>query len=283
MAVTAASIRASIRMGVEASEPRNRPYETVLTNAPGGAGTTFGVPDGDAFQVGDLVETAAGELALVTAISTNDLTVTRSARTIAAETLGSGDIIRKNPRFSIEQYDSAVAAVLLELNPRVWYMLTEDITKTTDDFYDVTDVAMEDVLSAWYIDDGDIFVPYFYFQTDPANSQPKIWLSAHRYTGTVHIVYQRPYAAVTELPDRLAPLMTNGAVYKLLGGAAVLATDDPGKRTDRTVQGGQENRDSYWFFREFIRLRDAEVVYLAAQVDRVPKDRRSQRARRFRR
>lgn len=283
MAVTAASLRASIRAGVEGAEPQNRPYTTPLTNSPGGAGTTFSVGDGDAFQVGDLLESPAGELALVTAISTNDLTVTRAWGTISAETLSSGQLMRKNPRFSIQQMDEAVDQVLQELNPRVFNLLTEDVAYTTDDYYDVTDTAMENVLSVWYIDDGNFYTPYFFFSTDPANTQPKLYLGAFGFTGNVHVVYRRPYTVVTEFPDRLAPMMVNGAIYKLLGGALALATADPGKRTDRTTQGGQEGRDSYWFFREFVRLRDAETVYLADQVARVPRDRQSQRSRRFRR
>ncbi len=281
MAVTAASLRTSIRMSVEGAEPRHRPYQTPLTNAPGGAGTTFSVGDGDAFQVGDLVETAAGELALVTAISTNDLTVTRTVGSISAETLGSGDIVKKNPRFSIEQIDEAVDQILQELNPTVYALLSEDVTYTVDDWYDVTDTAMEEVFTAWYIDDGDFHAPYFYFSTDFDNTQPKVFIGSAGFTGTIHIAYRRPYAAVTELPDRVAPMVTNGAVYKLLGGAAVLATTDPGRRTDRTVQGGQEGRDSYWFFREYTRLRDTERVYLKDKVKRLPKHRLSQRGRRY--
>jgi len=282
MAVTAASLRASIRMSVEGAEPRNRPYQTPLTNAPGGAGTTFSVGDGDAFQVGDLVQTVTGELALVTAISTNDLTVTRATSTISAETLGSGDIVMKNPRYTIEQMDEAVDQILQELNPRVFYLTTEDVTYTSNDWYDVTDTAMEDVFSAWYIDSGNFYAPYFYFATDPANTQPKIFIGAAGYTGSIHVVYRRPYAVVTELPDRVAPIVVNGAVYKLLGGSGVQATSDPGKRTDRTTQGGQEFRDSYWFLREYTRLRDAERVYLDDQIKKLPKHRISQRGRRFR-
>ncbi len=281
MAVTAASLRTSIRMEVEASEPRNRPYETVLTNS-AGTGTTLGVADGDAFQVGDQVETPSGELALVTAISSNNLTVKRAVRSITVETLSSGDIVKKNPRFSIEQIDNAVDNIMQELSPRVYALLTEDVTKTTDDFYNVTDVAMEDVFTAWYIDEGDFHVPHFQFWTDLDNSQPKVYLGDTTFAGTVHIAYRRPYAVVTEFPDRLVPMVVAGAIYKLLGGATVTATDDPGGRTDRTVQGGQEARDSYWFFREFVRLRDAETVYLADKVSALPKNRRAQRARRYR-
>jgi len=280
MAVTVASVRADIRMDVEAAEPRSRPYECAITNA-AGTGVTIGVPDGDAFQVGDLVETPSGELALVTAISTNDLTVTRAVRSITVETLSSGDIVKKNPRFSIEQIDKAYTAILLELNNRLFNLATEAVTYTVDDFYDVTDTAMEEVFTAWYIDDGDFYTPRFHFWTDELNSQPKIWLYASGYTGSINIAYRKPYTAVTELADQLAACVVAGAVYKLLGGAAVVATTDPGKRSDRTVQGGQEVRDSYWFFREYTRLRDLEVVNLEKRVRALPTDRRSQRARRY--
>ena len=282
MALSSATLRTAVRETVEGAEPRSRPYATALTNSPSTGGTTFSVGDGDAWQVGDLAETPDGEICLVTAISTNDLTVTRSYGSIAAEDLASGDILRKNPRFSIAQIDQAIEDILLEIAPRVYYIQNENVAYTVDDWYDVTDTTMEEVFSAWYIDDGDFCFPLFYFRTDPANAQPKVFLAAAGYTGNIHLNYRAPYAAVTEMPDRLRPMMVAGATYKLLGGATITATNDAGKRTDRTVQAGQESRDSYWFYREYLRLRDAEVAYQADQVARLPKDRVSQRAKRFR-
>jgi hypothetical protein len=228
-----------------------------------------------------MVESPEGELSLITAISTNDLTVSRSARTNAAENLASGDMLRKNPRFSVEAIDNAVDAVLQELSPRVDALLTEDVTYTVDDWYDVTDTAMEEVHTAWYIDDGNFYVAYFAFNTDIDNTQPKIFLASAGFTGAIHVAYTRPYAAITEMPNRLGPMMTMGAVYKLLGGSGARATSDIGRRTDRTVQGGQEHRDSYWFYREFVRLRDAERSYLDTRIKKLPRDRQSQRGRRF--
>ena len=280
MALSAAGLRTSILNTVEGAEPRLRPYVTTLTNAPGASGTTLSVPDGDAWQVGDIVEGAGGEQALVTAISTNDLTVTRNYR--GAENLTSGEVIRKNPRFTIEQIDQAVDEVLQELSPRVWQLASETLVVTVDDWYDVTDTAMEEVFSVWFIEDGDFRIPLYKFSTDLVNDQPKIFIGAYSYTGNVYINYRKPYAAITDLPDRLGPMMVAGAVYKLLGGAAVTATSDQGRRTDRTVQGGQEGRDSYWYFREYVRLRDTEVAYLVDKVARLPKDRISRRASRYR-
>lgn len=271
-----------MRNAVEAAEPRNRPYQTPLTNSPGTGGTTFSVADGDAFQVGDLVETPDGELALITAISTNDLTVSRAQGSVAAENLTSGEVIRKNPRFTIDQIDAATTDILHELAPRVFNLKSETLAVTTNDWYNVTDTTMEEVFSVWYLEDGDFRLPLFYFNTDPANTQPKIYVGQIGYTGDVYINYRAPYAAITEMPDRLRPMVQAGVVYKLLGGASVVSTSDPGKRTDRTVQGGQETRDSYWWYREFVRLRDAEVAYLKDQIARLPKSRLSQRVRRFR-
>ena len=288
MALTQAALRLDVIDIVEGNDPRNRPYTTTLTGAPGAAPDTLPVQDGDAWQTGDIAEvvdaTVGNSLNLVLSVSTNTLTVTRDVgRVTRVGDYAGGELVRKNPRFSYDQIDQALSAVLQELNPRVFALLTEDIAYTTQDFYDVADTAMENVLSAWYLDDGDMRTPYYYYQTDPANDQPTLWLAGWGYSGTVHISYQRAYAAVTEMPDRLGGIMVAGSVYRLLGGSTVWATTDAGKRTDRTVQGGQEARDSYWFFREFTRLMDLERVYLMEQIKRFPKDIRSQRSRRFRR
>lgn len=282
MALTVAGVRTAIRNTVESAEPRSRPYQTTLTNSPGTGGTTLSVGDGDAWQVGDLVETPDGELALVTAISTNNLTVSRSWGAIAAENLASGDVVRKNPRFTVDQIDQAVADIVSESDPRVYNLATETIVYVTNDFYDVADTAMEEVYTAWYIEDGEFRTPRFMFWTDDANAQPKVYLAAAGYTGNIFLNYRKPYTAVTELPNRLSPMVVAGAVYKLYGAEVVSSSTDPGQRTDRTVQGGQEGRDSYWFYREYLRLRDAEVALLKEKIARLPRDRQSQRMRRFR-
>lgn len=282
MALSNTTLRAAVREAVEAAEPRNRPFQTALTNTPGTAGTTFSVADGDAFQVGDYIETPDGELALVTAIATNDLTVTRNIGTSGAENLSSGDLIRKNPRFTLDQIDAAMEDIVYEMEGHsVFNLAAETIAFTTDDWYNLTATDATEVYSAWYLDSGEFRVPFYTFVIDPANTQPQIYLATPGWSGNIYINYRAPYASYTEMPDRLRPMMVAGIVYKLLGGAAVVSTTDPGKRTDRTVQGGQETRDSYWWYREFVRLRDIEVAHLREQVKRLPKNRLSQRARRF--
>jgi len=282
MAVTEASLRSAVRLKLESAEPRLRPFTTTLTNSPGAAGTTFSVADGDAFQVGDLVEGPAGELSLVTAISTNNLTVSRSYGTVAAETAATGDRIRKNPRYTYEQVGNEIDTTLRELRGNGIYSLTtETVVYTVEDWYDVTDTAMEDVLSAWYIDDDEFRTPFFTFNTDPANTQPKVWLSCFGFTGNVQIYFKTEYTAVTDLLDRVGDILVNQVVYKMLGMALAVSTTDPARRVDRTKQGGQEGRDSIWFLREFIRLRDLEIARLARETKKVPKNLLAQRARRF--
>ena len=286
MAVTEASLRTAARLKLESAEPRLRPYTTALTNAPGGAGTTFGVADGDAWQVGDIAEGPDGEQSLVTAISTNDLTVVRAHGGIAAETLASGDFLKKNPRFSVEQVIQEINTSLRELRGNGLYaLLTETVAFTTEGWYDVTDTDMEDLITVWYIDNSggsdQFYVPFFSFYTDPLNSQPKVYLAAAGYTGNMFLSYKGSYSAVTELPDRVGDALVNLVVYKLLGMSLVTSTTDPARRVDRTKQGGQDGRDSVWFLREFIRLRDLEIARLDRESKATPRDIKSQRARRF--
>jgi hypothetical protein len=233
--------------------------------------------------VGDLVEGPLGELSLVTAVTTNDLTVIRAQGAVAAETLASGDVMRKNPRFSIDQIDQEINATLRELRGNgVYELATEQVTYAGEDWYDVTDVTMEKVIAVWYVDsDSDFRIPYWVFKTDPRAAQPKLWVSASNYAGAVDVQYRAPYAAVTDLPDRVGDILVNGVIYKLLGQANVSSTSDPGRRTDRTVQGGQEGRDSIWFLREFIRLRDLELVYLKALERAAPRHPKAVRGARY--
>jgi hypothetical protein len=281
MAVTEASLRTAVRLRLESAEPRLRPYTTALTNA-AGTGTTFGVADGDAWMAGDIAETPDGEQALVISITANNLTVSRAYGGITVETLSSGDLLRKNPRFTVEQTIQEINTSLRELRGNGLYFLdTETVVYTTNKWYDVTDTDMEDVISAWYIDDDDFRVPLFAFNTDPLNDQPKVFLAAAGFTGNIFLIFKTTYSAVTELPDQVGDALVNLVAYKLLGMALAVSTTDPSRRVDRTKQGGQESRDSIWFLREFIRLRDLEVARLANQIKKVPRDIKSQRAKRF--
>ena len=281
MAITQASMLAAVLLRVESSEPRLRPYQTLATGTPG-TGTTIGVGDGNAWAAGDLIEGPLGELSLVVSKSTNNLTVRRTVGATSVETLAGGDVMKKNPRFSVDQLNGEILASIRALRGNGLYEIaTEEVTYTSEDWYDMTATTAEKVIAAWFIDSDSRFrTPWFNFKTDPQNSQPKVWISASQFSGAVVVQYRKPYAVVTDLSDALGDIVAYEVIYKLMGIANVGSTADPGRRTDRTVQGGQEGRDSIWYLREFIRLRDLEVArqhVLERQAPAHPKGKRAAR------
>ena len=284
MAVTQASMRTAVQLRVESSEPRLRPYQTLVTNA-AGTTVTIGVGDGDAWQAGDFLEGPLGELSIVVSVATNDLTVRRTVGAVAVETLAADDVVKKNPRFSIDQIDGEILASVRALRGNgIYEIATEEVTYDSgSDWYDVTDAAMEKVIAAYYVDpDSDFRAPTFTFKTDPQNTQPKVYLSASALsTQAIVLQYRKPYALVTDLSDAVGDLVMYEVIYKLMGVANIGSSADPGRRTDRTVQGGQEGRDSIWYLREFIRLRDLEVARLHSLERQVPRHPRAARAARY--
>ncbi len=284
MAVTQASMRTAVRLRAYSAEPRLRPYQTLVTNA-AGTGTTIGVGDGDAWQAGDLIEGPLGELSIVVSLSTNDLTVRRTVGATTVETLAADDVMMKNPRFTLDQIDGEILASIRALRGNgVYEIATEEVTYDSgSDWYDMTDTAAEKVIAVYYVDpDSDFRAPTFHFKTDPQNSQPKVYLSAAATsTQAIVVQYRKPYALVTDLSDNVGDMVMYEVLYKLMGIANIGATADPGRRTHRTAQGGQEGRDSIWYLREFIRLRDLEVARLHSLERQVPSNQRSKRAARY--
>ncbi len=218
-------------------------------------------------------------------VATNDLTVRRTVGAVAVETLAADDVVKKNPRFSIDQIDGEILASVRALRGNgIYEIATEEVTYDSgSDWYDVTDAAMEKVIAAYYVDpDSDFRAPTFTFKTDPQNSQPKVYLSAAALsTQAIVLQYRKPYALVTDLSDAVGDLVMYEVIYKLMGVANIGSSADPGRRTDRTVQGGQEGRDSIWYLREFIRLRDLEVARLHSLERQVPRHPRAARAARY--
>ena len=268
---------------MEGAEPRNRPYQTALTGNPG-TGTNFAVGDGNAWAQGDYAEGPLGELSIVVSPPPgNNLTMRRTVGITPVETLASGDMLRKNPRFTIDQINVETLASIRALRGNgIYELATESVTYTTQGWYDMTATTAERVVTAWYIDaNGDFRSPQFALKTDPENSQPKVWLGTAGFAGTVEVQYRKPYAVVTDLADNVGDIVAYEVIYKLMGIANVGSTMDPGRRTDRTVQGGQEGRDSIWYLREFIRLRDLEVARLKVLERQAPSNRISRRAGRF--
>jgi hypothetical protein len=208
--------------------------------------------------------------------------VVRAQGEQAADDLASGELITKNPRFSYDQVSGAINQVFRELRGNGVYQLTTGtIAYTTDKWYDAD---YEEIIAAWYVDTGaspdERRVPFWKFEHVTGGTS-QVFLAAAGFTGNITVLYRDEYAALTDLPDRVGDIVVAGAIYQVMGGTVVTSTTDPGRRTDRTVQGGQEGRDSIWFLREFIRLRDLEIARLALEEKRVQRDFKTQRARRF--
>ena len=138
MALSQATLVQRIRF-----EQRDFPitYTGTLANA---ADTTLAVTDGTQFAVGDVVEFEAdGDTCLVTAIVSNDLTVTRSyyGSTAAAHSATS---FVKNPRHYFNEIVNAISSVIQSrLWPLAWIEVADTITPapTTTTWYDLAATA----------------------------------------------------------------------------------------------------------------------------------------------
>ena len=104
-------------------------YTGTLSNA---ADTTCAVTDGTQFAVGDVIEFEAdGDTCLVTAIVSNDLTVTRSyyGSTAAAH---AGTSFVKNPRHYFNEITNAISSVIsARLWPLAWKEVADTLTPPT--------------------------------------------------------------------------------------------------------------------------------------------------------
>ena len=292
MAVTEASLRKRIRALLYGGQPQARGYTDAVQNNPLTAGgTTLTVLDGTNWSEGDLVDFGDdGDIAVVTAIATNDLTIRRQE---GATSHVQGTTIYKNPRFTTEQIDYAIERVLHDLFPDVWKITTISDTYAADEYwYPINNDQLTEILTVFYEDDEYLSpVPVAVWKqssgldsTDFTNKQGVYLPSAQGMDvgDTFYVVYREVIDAVDDLLDRQEPLVAHGAAYQLMVGANAARTHDPSRWTDRTVQPGQEGRDSVNFLREFMTLRRREELRLKQEEDRLPKNRLAQKARRFR-
>ena len=294
MAVTQASLRQRIKRIVYTQRPALRPYEDRLTAQSLAADTTLDVSDGTSWASGDVVEFSDGEQALVVSVAANVLTVLRGSFGTTAATQASGTDITKNPRFSLQAIDDAIETVLYDLYPRVYVLesVAFGTVVQSQEWYPISTAGVFDVLSVYYEDSAyDIPTPInsWAFRktleaTEFTNAQglfiPGFGAAANGES--LYVTWKRKISAVTDLLDRQEPLVALGATYYLLGGQTVARTHDPGQRTDRTVQPGQDGRDSIWFLREYRAMLTQEEIRLERDAGDGPYDRRQRRKRRWR-
>lgn len=298
MAITAAQIRTAVRNELYGADVTARPYESTLAANSLTADTTFDVAagTGGAWDNGDLVEFEDGELCLVVSVSTDELTVIRSYGAVAAADRVTGDVIRKSPKFTVEQIDQAFEHVIQDLRPDIYELenvsLTFDPTTRWYPFDGASDDQIYEVIALYHKptnEDHPSPLETWSYQRDvpsagfTATHGLIIPNSVNLATGgTMYAYVKKSIEAVGDLKDDMKSMVVMGTVYHLLGAGDIRRIHDPGKRTDRTVQPGSEARISIWFLREYQRRKDRIASDLRAREGDMVKSRVGQRARRFR-
>lgn len=297
MAITQAELRTAVKQEVYGADVTIRPYETTLAQISVAADTSLDVfaGTGTAWTAGDIGEFDDGEQVLVLSVTTDALTVKRAYKGTAADR-AVGDVLAKNPKYSIPQIDQALQHVMQDLAPDVYLpytiSLTFDSTTTWYPFTTAGDDQVFEVVTVYYDPtDGDQpqAAPVWQFQRDvPSAGFTKtlglvIPASINLAAGaTIYVNTKKEMLLVTELPDRMKTMAIMGATYHVLGGGDVRRIHDPGKRTDRTVQPGSEARASIWYLREYTRRKMNLAAELRAWEGKQPISRVAQRARRYR-
>ena len=299
-AVTAAAMRDRVKNMVFAAMPTTRPYETPLATAGINASvTTIDVPTGTgtSWAVNDIGEFEEGEQFLVTAVSTDALTVIRGHAGTTAASHAQNDIISQNSRFTVEQIDQVIDDSVVDLGTELYKLHTITDTYSSSTRWFPMDAAGDEnifeVIAVYHKPTGSdhpvgIWGWTFKDRVDATGftEDNGLFLSTGGGLGnadTFYIATKKRYLVITDI-DAASPVIqvvAHFAVYKLLGMAETVRTHDPGKRTDRTVQPGAEGRSSIWFLREAIRLRDREETRLHKMERSLPVTRTGQRARRY--
>ena len=306
---TGASLRTRIYEQLYSAFPNDRPFETLVTEAMDGVETDMDVTDGTDWDEGDIAESVeTGEQMLVTAVATNTLTVIRGYGSVAAGAISINTRLRKNPRFTQDQLDTALRDSLNQCSAwGIHGFATGSITLASSVFsYDLAetdiDVANGGVLSLYFVPPNETSqvrqaLPFRQeFQLDTGEAD---WSTATQLivlskgsasaTDTVYFTYAQSLDYDTDLDTTIAKLAQGseeavvlGAVTRLLGGTIIPMTQDHGQRTDRSVPPGQTSRDVRYFQGQFFVAARAEAARLAVLRQRLPRDRRTNRVRRWR-
>lgn len=305
---TLADLQARVEQYAYGATPKDRPFETTLAEALDSSETDVDVLDGDDWSRGDILEVQeTGEQMYVLSVSTNTLTVQRSYGTVAASAAATGGLVRKNPRFTVDQINEAILDVVNSIgNWGVHGFSTGTLTLVASQYgYSVPETDVDDaygVLACYYPDDTtEIPVQLPFRDAVQLSTSPSEWSSSYIITllskgdraagDTVYYTYAQSLAWDTDWSTTLAKLSVEqeelivlGAASQLLGFSIIPATQDPGVRTDRTVQPGQTSRDGRWFQGEFFLKSRAEAARLAVLRQRLRSNSsvRTARARRWR-
>lgn len=300
MAVTLAQLKQRVRDNVYGSYPTNHPFVSVLGAAvANGTTTSITVADGTNWAEGDILEIEeTDEQCYVRSVASNVCTVIRGWNGTTAAAAADAGAIRKNPRFSKQQITDSINSTVAAL--AMWGIhgfgtgsIAYDATKN---FHELSETDIDEtygILGVYYVQDNTLIprpLPYrsAYFNLSTAHasySQGRgITLGdwGEVTTGeSVYFTYAQALTATT-LSDAQAELVVLGASALVLGKSIIPRTQDPGARTDRTVQAGQEARDGRWFQAEFFIRARAEAAQCAVKRANVPGSVQTMRAVRWR-
>ena len=303
---TAAELRQRVYDYLYGQTPTEKPFESIITASYTNVATTVAVTDGDDWSEGDIVENIeTGEQMLVTSVSVNNLTVVRAQnQTTAAASSGTDDQLRKNPRFTIKELDDALEEALNAMGRwGIHGFDTGSLTLVASQwFYGITetDVSPEYGVLAVYYPDTTTEIPVglpFRYLTDISTApseysvgQGIVLMSKgdRATTDTLYYTYAQSYDFDTDLDTTIAKvelaheeLVVTAAVSRVFGHSISPATQDPGRRTDRTVPPGQTTRDGRWYQGVFFIEARAEQGRVALRRLRLPGTVRGRRGRRW--
>ena len=301
MAFTLAQLKQMVRDKVYGQYPTAHPFVSVLAEALDATETAIDVPDGTDWAENDVLEIMeTDEQCLVRSVATNTLTVIRGWNGTTAAIAADAGTILKNPRFTGKVIEESVMSAVYAMEDwGIHKFNTGQIAYDADKRYfelSETDIAHPwGVLALYYVEPTTLIprpLPFKHMHnlsTAHASYTTGLgiiiqdWgqVSASGSVTTAEYTYAQTLATTT-LANEQAEIVVLGATVLVLGGSIVARTHDPGARTDRTVQPGQEARDVRFFQSEyFVRLR-AEAAHLAVQRMNFPGTVRLNRAQRWR-
>lgn len=300
---TAAVIRQRVYDNLYGVYPTDTPFVTRLAASYATTATSIVILDEEDWAVGDTLENfETGEQYKVLAVSTDasdTLTVEYGWNgTTNAASVGSDDVVFKSPRFTQKKVDDAVTAVCVGLE--LWgvhAISTGEITRADPvTMFDLTETDFVEAYGvlklyrAWE-DSETIEVLPFRFSFNLATGEAEWTQSNQLFVGDfgsssdgdkLYFTYAQQIADTTDLLPRQEEMVVAGATASVLGGAIVPATQDPGARTDRTVQPGQVGRDVRHFQGMYFTLARTEAALVAVSRQKLMRETpRMARARRW--
>ena len=283
---TAEAIRQRVYDNLYGSYPTDSPFVTRLAASYSTTATSITVLDEDDWTVGDVLENIeTGEqykVIGVTSDSSDVLTVIHSwGGTANAASAGADDALYKNPRFTQKKVDDAVTALMAGLEGwGVHAFATGTITRADPvTMYDLTEVdfvLVYNILKLYRARDDSETVqvlPFtFLHNMDTTESE---WTQSNQLRvldfgssadgDDLYFTYAKQIVATTDLSARQEEVVVVGATASVLGGAIAPATQDPGARTDRTIQPGQVSRDVRYFQAQFFTAVRVEAALLSVE------------------